>query len=162
MLLSNRPLFWIARLSKRRAAIRPALVSGAHSAAGHPARTTSGLAAAATSGTPSTREECAPLASTSGLRRSASRAPSGRRTRSGMRGDLMMAAWHSSVRCQSGSLWKILSGRRPNVSGTAADAVPMPKAKPRAMRVHLVVPSIHSREVTRAQRSGVRHGKDAL
>ena len=30
------------------------------------------------------------------------------------------------------------------------------------MRVHPVVPSIRSREVTWAQRSGVRHGKDAL
>src|SRR5437899_6296498 len=35
-----------------------------------------------------------------------------------------------------------------NVSRTAADAVPMPKPKPRAMRVQLVVPSIRSREVT--------------
>ena len=38
----------------------------------------------------------------------------------------------------------------------------MPKPKPWAMRVHLVVPSIRSREVTWAQRSGVRHRKNAL
>src|SRR2546430_14694545 len=38
----------------------------------------------------------------------------------------------------------------------------MPKPKPRAMRVQLVVPSIRSREVTWAQRSGVRHSKNAL
>ena len=30
------------------------------------------------------------------------------------------------------------------------------------MRVHVVVRSIHSREVARAQRSGVRHGEDVL
>ena len=30
------------------------------------------------------------------------------------------------------------------------------------MREHIVVPSIHSQEVARAQRSGVRYGEDAL
>ena len=61
------------------------------------------------------------------------------------------------------------SGRKPlvelgrsNISGTAADAVPMTKPKPRAMRVQLVVPLIRSGEVTLAQWSGVRHRKDAL
>ena len=44
----------------------------------------------------------------------------------------------------------------------AANSVLLPKPKPRAMRVHFVVPSIHSREVTRAHRSGVRDGEDAL
>ena len=33
------------------------------------------------------------------------RAAAGRRTRIGMRSDSMMAAWHSSVRFQAGSLW---------------------------------------------------------
>jgi len=45
-----------------------------------------------------------PPAFTSGLRPSASRAVDGRRTPIGMRSDLM-AAWHSSVRFQAGSLW---------------------------------------------------------
>jgi hypothetical protein len=30
------------------------------------------------------------------------------------------------------------------------------------MRVHLVVPSIRSREIVRAQQSGIRHCEDAL
>ena len=47
-------------------------------------------------------------------------------------------------------------------SRAAANAVPLPKPKPRAVREHLVVPSIDSPEVTRGQRSGVRHGEDAL
>jgi len=47
-------------------------------------------------------------------------------------------------------------------SRAAANAVPLPNPKPRAVREHLVVPSIHSPEVARAQRSGVRHGEDAL
>ena len=47
-------------------------------------------------------------------------------------------------------------------SRAAAKPIALPKSKPRAMRVHVVVPSIHSREVARAQRSGVRHGEDAL
>jgi len=38
----------------------------------------------------------------------------------------------------------------------------LPKAKPRAMREHFFVSSIRSREVARAQRSGVRHCEDAL
>src|ERR1017187_91732 len=45
---------------------------------------------------------------------------------------------------------------------SATDTVPLPQPEPRAMREHIVVPSIHSREVARAQRSGVRHGEDAL
>jgi hypothetical protein len=57
------------------------------SAAGRPARTTSGLAPAGMSGILSTPGESAPPAFTSGLRRSASRAGAGRRTRSGMRSD---------------------------------------------------------------------------
>jgi hypothetical protein len=49
------------------------------------------------------------------------------------------------------------------LSLAAANPIPLPKPKPRALRVHVVVPSIHSREVARAhQRSGVRHGEDAL
>src|SRR5207245_10019512 len=48
------------------------------------------------------------------------------------------------------------------LSRAAAKPIPLPKPKPRALCVHVVVPSIHSREVARAQRSGVRHGEDAL
>jgi len=46
--------------------------------------------------------------------------------------------------------------------GSAADPIPLPKPKPRAVREHIVVSSIHSREIAQAQRSGVRHGEDAL
>jgi hypothetical protein len=42
---------------------------------------------------------------------------------------------------------------------SAADSTPLPHPKPRAMREHFVVPSIRSREVARAQRSGVRQPK---
>jgi hypothetical protein len=45
---------------------------------------------------------------------------------------------------------------------SATNPVLLPKPKPRAVSEHFIVPSIRSREVTRAQRSGVRHGKDAL
>ena len=40
--------------------------------------------------------------------------------------------------------------------GSTTDAVPLPKLKPRAMREHLVVPSIRCREVARAEWSNVR------
>ena len=50
-----------------------------------PRKETDGLVAAETNGTHSTREACAQLASTSGLRRSASLAADGRRTQIGMR-----------------------------------------------------------------------------
>jgi hypothetical protein len=82
----NHPLFWIV-LSKRRAATPPALVSDARSVVGRPAKKTDGLATADTNGTRSIREECAPRASTSGLPRSASRAPAGRRIPIGMCGE---------------------------------------------------------------------------
>ena len=48
------------------------------------------------------------------------------------------------------------------LSGAAANPVLLPKPKPRAVRQHLVVSSIRSREVVRAQRSDVRHREDAL
>jgi hypothetical protein len=38
----------------------------------------------------------------------------------------------------------------------------LPQPKPRAVREHLIVPPIGSREIARAQRSGVRRGEDAL
>jgi hypothetical protein len=44
----------------------------------------------------------------------------------------------------------------------AANSIRLPKPKPRAASVQLVVPSIHSREVTRGHRSGVRDVEDAL
>jgi len=47
-------------------------------------------------------------------------------------------------------------------SRAAANAVPLPKPKPGAMREHLVVSPIRSREVARGHRSGVRHGQDAF
>ena len=45
---------------------------------------------------------------------------------------------------------------------SAANPVPLPQPKPRAMRERIVVPSIGSGEVTRAQRSRVGHREDAL
>ena len=45
---------------------------------------------------------------------------------------------------------------------SAAEAIPLPKAKPRTLREHFVVPSIRSRKIARAQRSNVRHREDAL
>src|SRR5450631_1138718 len=87
MTLPNRQLFWIARLRKRRAGNRLVRASGARSAAGRRAGMTCGLVAAASFGTRSTQEEFAPPVFTSGLRPSASRVSSGRRTRSGMRPD---------------------------------------------------------------------------
>ena len=45
---------------------------------------------------------------------------------------------------------------------SAAHAVTLPEAEPRALREQFVVPSIGSRDVACAQRSRVRHGEDAL
>jgi hypothetical protein len=45
---------------------------------------------------------------------------------------------------------------------SATYPIPLPKPEPRAVREHFVVPLIGSREVARAQRSGVRHCEDAL
>ena len=44
----------------------------------------------------------------------------------------------------------------------AANPVLLPKPEPRAMREHVVVPSIRGRDVACAQRSGVRYRVDAL
>jgi hypothetical protein len=68
----NCPSFWIAMPIKTRVSTRRALAFDARSVVGRPARTITGLVLAATRGTRSTREECAPLACTSGLQRSAS------------------------------------------------------------------------------------------
>jgi hypothetical protein len=45
---------------------------------------------------------------------------------------------------------------------SAANPELLPQPKPRAMREHFVVPSIGSREVALAERSGVQHREDAL
>jgi hypothetical protein len=74
----------IASLNGRRVTIHLALVYDVHSAVGRRARTTAGLVVAAMSGIRSTQEECARLASISGLRHNASRAPAGRPTQNGM------------------------------------------------------------------------------
>jgi hypothetical protein len=47
-------------------------------------------------------------------------------------------------------------------SRAAANPILLPKPKPRAMREHVVVPSIRGRDVACAQRSGVRYRVDAL
>ena len=77
-------LSWIPTSIKRRVSTRPAPASGARCAAGRRAKKTNGSAPADTNGTRSTREECVPLACTSGLRPSASRAAAGRRIRIGI------------------------------------------------------------------------------
>ena len=70
---------------KRRATIHQPRESAVRSAAGRPARKTSGSAPVAMNGIRSTLEESAERAFTSGLKPNASRAHGGRRTRSGMR-----------------------------------------------------------------------------
>jgi hypothetical protein len=45
---------------------------------------------------------------------------------------------------------------------STANAEVLPKAKPRALREHFVVPSIRRRDIARAQRSGVRRCEDML
>jgi len=49
--------------------------------------------------------------------------------------------------------WRLRSAANPKI---------LPEPKPRAVREHFVVPAIRSREIVRAQRSGVLHGEDAL
>jgi hypothetical protein len=46
--------------------------------------------------------------------------------------------------------------------GSATDAVPLPKPKPRAVGLLLIVSPIRSREIACAQRSRVGHHEDAL
>jgi hypothetical protein len=77
-------------LDQEKGSARPALAFGARSVVGRPARRTAGLARAAMSGTPLTREASAQPVSTRGVRRSASLAAAGRRIRSGMRSDLTL------------------------------------------------------------------------
>jgi hypothetical protein len=81
----SRLFLLIASLSKRKPLPPPAPASGARSVVGRPARTTSGLAPAATSGIRSTQEECVPPVFTSGLQHSVSRVPGGRRISIGIR-----------------------------------------------------------------------------
>ena len=64
--------------------IPPARASAVRSAAGRPARRTNGSALAVMSGTQSTREGCARLVSSVGLKLSACLAVAGRRTLIGM------------------------------------------------------------------------------
>ena len=67
--------------------VRCRRVSAAHSVVGRPAKRTSGFAHTDMNGTLSIREEYALPACISGLRPSASHAPGGLRTRSGLRSD---------------------------------------------------------------------------
>jgi hypothetical protein len=84
MPLPNRPWFWIETPTKRKVSTPLALAFDARSVAGRPARMTVGSAPAAMNGTRLIREECAPPASTSGLRLSAFLVAAGRRTQNGM------------------------------------------------------------------------------
>ena len=148
-------LLLIASPNKRKASTLPVLAFGARSAAGRPARMTAGLVVAAMSGTPSTLAGYAPPASINGLRRNASPVSSGRHTRIGTRSDLLILALDGQA--------ALTLNPKPAFGFTsAAEAVPLPKTKPRALREDFVVPSIRSREVARAQRSIVRRCEDAL
>src|SRR3984885_6279813 len=148
-------LLLIASPNKRKASTLPVLAFGARSAAGRPARMTAGLVVAAMSGTPSTLAGYAPPASINGLRRNASPVSSGRHTRIGTRSDLLILALDGQA--------ALTLNPKPAFGFTsAAEAIPLPKMKPRALREDFVVPSIRSREVARAQRSIVRRCEDAL
>ncbi len=48
------------------------------------------------------------------------------------------------------------------LSRATANPITLPKPKPRALRVQVIVPSIYSRQVASTKRSGVRHREDAL
>jgi hypothetical protein len=146
-------LLLIASPNRRKASTLPVLAFGARSAAGRPARMTAGLVVAAMSGTPSTLAGYAPPASINGLRRNASPVSSGRHTRIGTRSDLLALDGQAALTLNP----------KPAFGFTAAaEAIPLPKTKPRALREDFVVPSICSREVARAQRSIVRRCEDAL
>jgi hypothetical protein len=82
----NRLWSWIASLIRRKASTRPAPAYDVRYAVGCPARTTAGLAPAATTGTRLIQEEYARRASTSGPQRSAFPVPAGRHIPIGMRG----------------------------------------------------------------------------
>jgi hypothetical protein len=81
----SRWMFWIVRLTRSRAASHLGLAFDVRFAVGRPARTTYGRAGAATHGTASIPEECAPPVFTSGFQRSACRAAAGRRILIGIR-----------------------------------------------------------------------------
>jgi hypothetical protein len=148
-------LLLIASPNKRKASTLPVLAFGARSAAGRPARMTAGLVVAVMSGTPSTLAGYAPPASINGLRRNAPPVSSGRHTRIGTRSDLLILALdgQAALTLNPKPVFDFIS---------TAEAIPLPKTKPRALREDFVVPSIRSREVARAQRSIVRRCEDAL
>jgi hypothetical protein len=110
-------------------------------AAGRPVRTTVGLATAGMNGIRSTREVCAPPASTNGRRRSVSHAADGRRIPIGMRND-------------SPDLGQAALALNPKPAfgvTSATETTPLPEPKPRAMCEHFIVPSIRSRYVAWAE-----------
>lgn len=55
-----------------------------------------------------------------------------------------------------------LRGPGGTCSLSAANPVLLPQPKPRALREHIVVPSIRRREIVLAQRPAVRHSEDTL
>ena len=81
------PVLLIASPIRRKASTPPALASGAHSAVGRRASTTTGFVPVATRGTRSTRVGCARHAFTNGLLRSVSSVAAGRRIPTGMRSE---------------------------------------------------------------------------
>jgi hypothetical protein len=91
-------LSWIATSTKRKASTRLALAFDVHSAAGRPAKKTSGSAPADTNGTRSTLEALAQPVSTSGLRPSASRVKDGRCTPIGMKSETGRRAQMIAIR----------------------------------------------------------------
>ena len=142
-------LLLIASPNKRKASTLPVLAFGAHSAAGRPATMTAGLAVAAMSGTPSTLAGYAPPASINGLRRNASPVSSGRHTRIGTRSDLLILALDGQA--------ALTLNPKPAFGFTsAAEAIPLPKTKPPALREDFVVPSIGGRDVACAEWPNIR------
>lgn len=86
-LLTDNPVtVWDHEIDEGKAAI-PARASGVRCVAGCPVKKITGLAAADTSGTRSTQEECAPPVFASGPRPSVYLAPVGRHIQRGMRSD---------------------------------------------------------------------------
>jgi hypothetical protein len=77
-----------------------------------------------------------------------------------MRTDLLMLAFNCSLRDRKASL--TLNPKPAFGFTSAAKPIPLPQAKPRAVREHFVMSSIRSREVGRSQRSSVRNCEDAF
>ncbi len=124
----NRPWFWIASLIRTRATSHPVPAYDARCAVGLPARTISGPAPAATSGTRSIPEEYARRASTTGPRHSVSRVPAGRRIRSGMLSEKSGANDRNSFGPRFAKAPLFASGSKWNCCGSVRAGIESPEA----------------------------------